>query len=102
MARSLGIFVSSDKHLDKIIKLCRAAKKKGVAVSVFFTHLGTLLTLDPRFKELDGLAEITLCKVAFESHGLDKNSVSGISENGFVTQAKHAEIIEDCDRCVVF
>ena len=102
MKKTLGIYVTSDRHLDQLMQLCKTAKKKGVAVSVFFTHLGTLLTLDPRFKELDGLAEITLCKVAFESHGLDKNSAPGISENGFVTQAKHAEIIEDCDRCVVF
>ena len=30
MARRLGVFVSSDKHLDKIIALCRSAKNKDV------------------------------------------------------------------------
>ncbi len=44
MAKSLGVFVSSDQHLDKIIKLCKAAKKKDVDVTIFLTHLGTLLT----------------------------------------------------------
>jgi len=36
MSKSLGIFVSSDQHFDKIIKLCKAAKKKDVDVTIFF------------------------------------------------------------------
>jgi len=102
MAGSLGLFVSSDQHLDKIIGLCRAAQKKGVKVTAFFTHRGTLLTQDPLFEDLYDLAEIVLCKMAFEGHGLDKTSVPRIPEKGFATQAVHAEMIEDCDRCVVF
>ena len=48
MARKLGVFVSSNEHLDKIIKLCRAAKKKeDVEVTIFFSHIGTTLTQDP-------------------------------------------------------
>ncbi|MEJ2588944.1 MAG: hypothetical protein P8165_15500 [Deltaproteobacteria bacterium] len=38
MPKSLGVLVSSDKHLDKVIKLCKAAKNKGVETTVFFTH----------------------------------------------------------------
>jgi hypothetical protein len=49
MAKKLGVFVSSDKHLDKIISLCQAAKKKDVEVTIFFSHLGTLLTQSPKF-----------------------------------------------------
>ena len=101
MAKSLGIFVSSDQHLDKIIKLCKAAKKKDVDVTIFFTHLGTLLTQEKRFYELKGLARITLCKVAFERQGLHP-PVPGIGEKDFATQARHAEVIEECDRYVVF
>ena len=101
MAKSLGIFVSSDQHLDKIIKLCKAAKKKDVDVTIFFTHLGTLLTQEKRFYELKGLARITLCKVAFERQGLHP-PVPGVGEKDFATQARHAEVIEECDRYVVF
>ena len=36
MAKSLGVFVSSDQHLDKIIKLCKAAKDKDIDVTIFF------------------------------------------------------------------
>jgi sulfur relay (sulfurtransferase) complex TusBCD TusD component (DsrE family) len=45
MAKKLGVFVSSDQHLDKLIKLCKAAKAKGdVEVTIFFSHMGTMLT----------------------------------------------------------
>lgn len=101
MARSLGVFVSSNKHLDKVIKLCQAAKKKDVEVTIFFTHKGTLLTQDARFAELEGLARMSLCNVGFESHGL-KPPVVGIGEKDYATQARNGEMIEECDRYVVF
>jgi hypothetical protein len=37
MAESLGILVSSDKHLDYVAKFTSAAHKKGKAVRIFFT-----------------------------------------------------------------
>ena len=100
MRKSLGVFVSSNNHLDKLIKLCKAAKKKGIDTTIFFTHLGTLLAQESRFSELEGLAKMGLCKLAFENHGL-KPPVAGIGQKDYVTQARHAEIIEDCDRYVV-
>ena len=99
--KKLGIFVSSDRHLDKIIKLCEAAKQKGVEVMIFFTHRGTLLTQDPRFSELKGKAKVSLCRVAFENHGL-KSAVEGINERRLDTQARNVEMIEECDRYLVF
>jgi predicted peroxiredoxin len=101
VAKSLGVFVSSDQHLDKIIKLCKAAKDKDVDVTIFFSHLGTLLTQEKKFDELKGLARMALCKVAFESQGLHP-PVPGIGEKEFATQARHAEVIGACDRYVVF
>ena len=101
MAKSLAVFVSSDQHLDKTFELCMAANKKGVKVSIFLTHLGILLTRNPRFPELSAMAEVALCNVAFENLGL-KPPVPGIDDKDFVTQARHAEIIEGCDRYVVF
>lgn len=101
MAKSLGLFVSSDKHLDKVISLCRAAKQKDIEVSIFFSHKGTLLTQDPRFKELQGLAKMALCNVGFESNNL-KRPVVGIEEKDYATQARHGELIEECERYLVF
>jgi hypothetical protein len=102
MARKLGVFVSSDQHLDKLIKFCKAAQKKGdVDVTIFFSHLGTKLTQDPRFGELEGMAKMSLCNVGFESHGL-KPPVQGIAEEDYATQARNGELIEEGDRYIVF
>jgi hypothetical protein len=101
MAKSLGIFVSSDKHLDKIIALCQAAKTKEIEVAIFFSNFGTLLTQDPRFGELEGLAKMSICNVGFEAHGL-KPPVTGIGEKDYATQARHGAMIEDCDRYMAF
>ncbi|MFC1829153.1 hypothetical protein ACFL0O_06040 [Thermodesulfobacteriota bacterium] len=101
MAKNLGILVSSDRHLDKVIHLCRAAQKKAVNVTIFFSHLGTLLTQDPRFAELESLAKMSVCNVGFESHGL-KSPVTGIGEKDYGTQARNGDMIHDCDRYVVF
>lgn len=101
MAKNLGIFVGSDRHLDKVIHLCQAAQKKNVDVTIFFSHLGTLLTQDPRFAELETLAKMSVCNVGFESHGL-KPPVTGIGEKDYATQARNGDLIHDCDRYVVF
>lgn len=101
MSKSLGVFASSDQHLDKIITLCHAARKKDVEVTIFFSHVGTRLTQDSRFGELEGLAKMALCNVGFESHGL-KPPVTGIGEKDYATQARNGDLIEECDRYVVF
>ena len=101
MFGSLGIFAISNDHLDKIIKVCREAKRKGIEVTIFFSHLGTLLTQDPRFGRLEGLAKMFICNAGFEGHGL-KPPVTGIGEKNFATQSRHVEMIKQCDRYIVF
>ena len=101
MAKNLGILVSSDKHLEKVINLCRAARNKEVEVTIFFTHVGTLLTQDPKFGELESLANMSVCNVGFESHGLNP-PVKGIGDRDYGTQARNGDMIKDCDRYVVF
>ena len=101
MPKKLGIFVSSNNHLDKIIELCEAAKKKGVETIIFFSHLGILSTRDSRFSKLEGLAKLSICKVGVKNHGL-KTPIPGIRQEDYGTQALHGEIIEECDRYLVF
>jgi len=101
MDKILGVYVSSEQNLDQLIKLCRSAKQKGVKVKLFFTHLGTKLCTDPRLSQLDGLADIALCKVGFEDNELDPSS-SEVDKKGFASQSWHAEMIYDCDRYITF
>lgn len=101
MAKSLGIYVSSDKYLDQVIEVCRAAKKKGVAANVFFTHTATRLCVDPRLKELEKVARIGLCKVGFEANELDPSGAL-VDKKAYSSQSWHAEMIYDCDRYLTF
>jgi len=101
MLESLGILVCSDRHFEKVLNLCEAAGKKGVKVRIFLTHRGVLLTQDQRFRRIAALASISLCLVSFESHGL-KCPVPGLTDKAFGSQARHAELIEECERYLVF
>ena len=101
MGKKLGLYVSSYEHMEKIIKLCRAAKRKDVEVTLFLTHLGTSLTQDPRLEELLGLANVSICKVGFEDRKLEK-PVVGLDDKAFSSQSFHAEMILDCDQYLAF
>jgi hypothetical protein len=101
MGKKLGIYVSSDGHIEKLIKLCRAAREKDVEVTLFLTHIGTRLTQDPRLEELVGLAKVALCKVGFEALKLKKPR-DILDEKAYSSQSFHAEMILDCDQYLSF
>jgi hypothetical protein len=101
MGKKLGLYVSSNEHMEKIIKLCQAAKRKDVEVTVFLTHIGTDLSQDPRLEELSSLANVALCKVGFESRKWEKPVVA-LDEKAFSSQSFHAEMILDCDQYLAF
>jgi len=100
MAQKLGILVSSDEHLDHLIGISRAASQAGKEVEVFLTNRGVLLTKEDKFKEMEGLAHVSLCNVNFEAFKLDK-PVPVVGDKDFATQARHGMLIEDCDRYIV-
>lgn len=100
--KSIGIFISSNNHFEKIYRLCDAAKKKDIEIYIFLSHAGVLLTQDERFARIAALATKTsLCLVGFESHDL-KKPVPGLDEKSFGSQSRHAELIEKCERYLVF
>ena len=101
MTEKLGILVSSDKHMDYIVRLTEAAVKKKKAVEIFFTGQGVLLTQTPEFRKLVGKAKLSLCDNSFRALGLE-GDVPGLGFKDFATQAKNAELIKNSDRYVVF
>jgi len=101
---TLGILVSSDRHMEQVIKLTRAAYDRGKQVHIFFTGAGVMLTLLPDFKDLVGRAALSICDVSFRAFGLHgrEDEVPGVGFKDFATQAKNAELIETMERYVVF
>ena len=101
MGDRLGILVSTDKHLDDVIALTTAAYEKGKKVQIFFTGHGVLLTQKPEFEKLVGKAKLSICDVSFRANKLE-GDVPGVGFKDFATQARNAEMIEECDRYLVF
>ena len=101
MTGTLGILVTSDKHLDYVISLTETAFTKGKKIKIFFTGRAVKLIESKDFKRLKGRAGIAICDFSFRSLGLLKLKPY-IEQNIFATQAKHAEIFKDCDRYLVF
>jgi hypothetical protein len=101
MSELLGIMVGTDKYFDHVISLTNAAHDKGKKIEIFFTGAGVKLTQDPRFKELVGKAKLSVCDVSFRGFGLS-GEVPGVGFKDFATQARNAEMINKCDRYVVF
>ena len=104
MAETLGILVSSNKHLDHVVELVKAAHAKGKETQVFFTGSAVSLTLEPAFAELEGKAKLWVCDVSFRSNGLHgrEDDVPGVDYKGFATQGRNAEMLAEVDRYVVF
>jgi len=104
MADTLGILVSSNKHLDHVVELVKAAHAKGKETQVFFTGSTVFLTLEPAFAELEGKAKLWVCDVSFRSNGLHgrEDDVPGVGYKDFVTQGRNAEMLAEVDRYVVF
>lgn len=104
MAEHMAILVSSNQHLDYVIKIARAAHKKGKKVSIFFTGKGVLLTLAPQFKALCGKAALAVCDISFRSFGLHgrEADIPGVTRRDFISQSKYAELLKKADRHLVF
>jgi len=101
MTGTLGILVTTDKHLDYVISLTETAFSKGKEIKIFFTGRAVKLIESTDFKRLIGKASIAVCDFSCRSLGL-KCSRPEIEPAIFETQAKHAEIFKNCDRYLVF
>jgi len=100
----LGIFVPTNKHLDHVIGVVKAAKKAGKELVIFFSHDGVLMSQNPKYQELADLdpEEMTLCNVRWEELGLKGKPIpAGMGEKGLATQSRHVSLIGKCDRYLV-
>ena len=101
MAEKLGICVATNRNLQHVIGLAKAAKAAGKEVRIFFTGDGVELTQDARMNELVGVAKMTLCEVSYDARGFRGKPVPGLGFKDFATQDKHAEMVAECERYVM-
>jgi len=102
MKKTLGILVATSNNMNHLIALSLAAQKAGIHTDIFFTGEGVRLIQDCRFEQLLKLAgRIGICEVSFRSLGYKKEFMHGLTDKDFVTQARNADMVRNCDRYVV-
>jgi predicted peroxiredoxin len=101
MAQTLGICVSHRDCFDRVLGLVKAAKAAGKHVEIFFTGDGVYQSQEPNFTELLGVAKVGICEVSYITNGFKGIDIPGLGDKDFVTQARNAEMVEECDRYVI-
>jgi predicted peroxiredoxin len=101
MAQTLGICVASRGQMAHVVGLAKAAKASGREVKIFFTGAGVHLTHDPRFAELHDFGKVAVCEVSYDANGFKGQPLPRMRDKDFVTQARNAEMVEECERYVI-
>ncbi len=92
----LGILVNSNKHLEDVLGLIKAASDAGHEVQVFAMYDGTLLT-EEICKQAGDAAEVAYCDHSAQPRGVkDVEGATGGS------QYQNAVMMHDADKVVVF
>lgn len=101
MPKTLGICVTTSDSMPHLLGLARAANKAAIKTEIFLTGDGIHLTRDESFPELLEHGRVGVCEVSYIARGYRGKEVPGLADKDFVTQARNAELFEECDRCLV-
>jgi predicted peroxiredoxin len=96
----LGILVTTDRHLEDVLGLAKAAVAKGHEVIVFNMDTGTKLLGNPEFRELCKTAGVNM-SFCDHSAGIENVSKEGIPEEIVCgSQFNNANMMHDADRVI--
>lgn len=96
--KKLGILVNTDKNLEHLLGLCRAAEKGGVEVSLFVMDDGTHLLKRKEFQKLiDAGVSTAICDHSYREKGYTE-TLENVKHG---SQFDHALITHECDRYIV-
>jgi len=97
----LGILITTDKHLNHIVSISRAATAKGHELTLFAMNEGTRLLAYPEFTQLCRLDNtiMSLCNHSTIEFGVD---TSGISKEIVIgSQFNNAMMNNKSDKIIV-
>ncbi|MBI5062690.1 MAG: hypothetical protein HZB87_04265 [Desulfatitalea sp.] len=95
--KTLGIFVTSDCHLEYVFPLAQAANREGLAVCVHLLGTGVRLVRQEAFDRLSTLACISICCESAEFFKVDGQLAKERQEQ-LVPAGELARILRRCDR----
>lgn len=97
----LGIFVNTDRHLDHVVGLVKAALAKGHEVAMFNMDDGTKLLGTPQLAELCRTKGVTMSFCDHSAKGL-KVATEGLPQEIVCgSQFNNATMNHDADRLIV-
>ncbi len=97
----LGIHVSSNKHLEHVIGLTKAAVSKGHQVTIFTMVDGEKLLENPKYTDLSSLPGVSMsyCDHNATHMGINKAAVPQKVISG--SQFNNATMVHEVDRVIV-
>jgi predicted peroxiredoxin len=98
---TIGILVNTNKHLDAIVGIAKAAPAKGHKVDVFVMDDGTKLLANPEFS---GLCKLSGVKMSFCDHSAKElgSKTEGMPEEIICgSQFNNANMNHESDRTLV-
>ncbi len=98
----IGILVNTDKYLDHILGMVKAALSRGHKITIFVMDAGTKLLENPTFAELSLLhgVAISFCDLSASKEGVKKEDLPTEIQSG--SQYNNAVMINESDRVLVF
>lgn len=98
----LGILVNTDKHLDHILGMVKAALASGHEITVFVMDAGTKLLNNSAFAGLSLLHGVSMsfCDLSADKEGVIKEGMPAEIQSG--SQYNNAVMVHESDRVLVF
>lgn len=97
----IGILVNTDRHINAVAGLTKAALKKGHEVAIFAMDEGTKLLANPAFSGLCGLegVKMSFCEYSAKAYN---SKTEGLSDDIICgSQYNNADMIHTSDRVIV-
>lgn len=98
----LGILINTDRHLNDVLGITKAALAKGHEVIIFNMDEGTKLLAEPSFRELCGMKGVTISFCSYNAKALNV-SIDGLPDEIVCgSQFNNALMVNEADRVIVF
>jgi predicted peroxiredoxin len=97
----LGILANTNRHMDHIVGITRAACARGHEVSIFAMDEGTEIVVGSEFRKLckcDNVI-ISICRHSAESRGVDTSTLSKEIISG--SQFNNAVMNNEADKIII-
>jgi hypothetical protein len=95
--KTLGIFITSDRHPEYALPLAKAARDQGLKVCIHFSGSGVRLVRRMDIDQLAAFAEISVCRESAAFFQVD-HQLTDARRRTLVPSGRMAQIMRMCDR----